>query len=149
MENTSEIFSIVFKQTLITLLKQVTFQATKICSCETGFKKVFPTDKIATGQSALFLIYLKFMKGVSIRNQRNILRQCYPNIKCCFRKAHNVINALLPMIEKWRKFLGEGNAFGVLLSDLSKAFHCLPHELLIAKVHAYGIDIPSLKLLHS
>ena len=53
------------------------------------------------------------------------------------------------MIEKWRKSLDEGGAFGALLTDLSKAFDCLPHELLIAKLHAYGVDIPSLKLLHS
>ena len=50
------------------------------------------------------------------------------------------------MIEKWIKFLGEGSAFGVLLRDLSKAFHCLRNKLLIAKVHAYEINIPSLKL---
>ena len=53
------------------------------------------------------------------------------------------------MIEKWRKSLDEGGAFGALLTDLSKAFDCLPHELLIAKLHTYGVDIPSLKLLHS
>ena len=53
------------------------------------------------------------------------------------------------MIEKWRKSLDEGGAFGALLTNLSKAFDCLPHELLIAKLHAYGVDIPSLKLLHS
>ena len=53
------------------------------------------------------------------------------------------------MIEKWRKFLDAGGAFEALLTDLSKAFDCLPHELLIAKLHAYGMDVPSLKLLHS
>ena len=53
------------------------------------------------------------------------------------------------MIEKWRKSLDKGGAFGALLTDLSKAFHCFPHELLIAKLHAYGVDISSLKLLHS
>ena len=53
------------------------------------------------------------------------------------------------MIEKWRKFLHKGGAFGALLTDLSKAFDCLPHELLVTKLHAYGVDIPSLKLLHS
>ena len=53
------------------------------------------------------------------------------------------------MIEKWRKSLDAGGAFGALLTDLSKAFDCLPHELLITKLHAYGVDIPSLKLLDS
>ena len=36
-----------------------------------------------------------------------------------------------------------------LLTDDFKAFHCLPNELLITKPHVYGVDITSLKLLHS
>ena len=53
------------------------------------------------------------------------------------------------MIEKCRKPLDEGGVFGPLLPDLCKAFHCLLHELLIAKLHAYGADIPFLKPLQS
>ena len=37
--------------------------------------------------------------------------------------------------------------FGALLIDLSKAFNCLSHELLIAKSHACGFDLPALKLI--
>ena len=54
---------------------------------------------------------------------------------------------------KWlkngEKILDAGGAFGAVLTDLSKALDCLPHDLLIAKLHAYKVDIPSLKLLHS
>ena len=31
--------------------------------------------------------------------------------------------------------------------DISKTFDCLPHELFLAKLHAYGVDLKSLKLL--
>ena len=36
-----------------------------------------------------------------------------------------------------------------MLMDLSTAFDTLNHDLLIAKLHAYGFDIKTLKLLHS
>ena len=38
---------------------------------------------------------------------------------------------------------------GILLTDLSKAFVCLVHDLLIAKLDAYGFDYPSLKLIYN
>ena len=40
-----------------------------------------------------------------------------------------------------------GGAFGTLMTDLSKVFDCLHHELLIAKLDAYGFDIKSGKLI--
>ena len=58
-----------------------------------------------------------------------------------FRKGFSSQQCLVAMIEKWRKTLDNGGSFGALLTDLSKAFDCLPHDLLIAKLHAYGFDL--------
>ena len=52
------------------------------------------------------------------------------------------------MVEKWKRSIDNGKSFGALLTDLSKAFDCLDHELLIAKLNAYGFHLSALKLIH-
>ena len=51
------------------------------------------------------------------------------------------------MLETWKEAADNNKAFGALLTDLSKAFDCLSHDLLIAKLHAYGLDLTSLKIV--
>ena len=38
-------------------------------------------------------------------------------------------------------------AFAAVFIELSKAFDCISHELLIAKLNAYGFDIKSLNFI--
>ena len=42
----------------------------------------------------------------------------------------------------------EKNVFGALLTDLSKAFDCLDHELLTDKSNAYSFNLPVLPLIN-
>ena len=68
------------------------------------------------------------------------LNQIFLKYQCGFGKGSNAQHCLMAMVEKWRKFLGIGGHASALLTDLSKAFDCIDHELLIAKLHAYCFD---------
>ena len=48
-----------------------------------------------------------------------------------------------------QKAVDTKKVFGVLLTDLSKAFDFLPHDLIIAKLKAYGFSFPGLNLIQN
>ena len=68
--------------------------------------------------------------------------------QCRFRRGYIAQHCLITLIEKWKKSVDNGGAFGALFTDLSKAFDCLSHELLIAKLDAFGFDKNALKLVN-
>ena len=72
----------------------------------------------------------------------------FSKYQCGFRKGYSEQHCLLVMIEKWEKVVDNGGAFGALLTDLSKAFDCIPHDLIIAKLEAYGFQIDALRLVY-
>ena len=51
------------------------------------------------------------------------------------------------MIDKWKKAVENNTVFGVILTDLSKAFDCICYDLLVAKLHAYGLSLSALKMI--
>ena len=57
-----------------------------------------------------------------------------------YRKKYSTNHVLTRLIESWKKSLDKTFLVGTVLMDLSKAFDCIPHDLLIAKLHAYGFS---------
>ena len=51
------------------------------------------------------------------------------------------------MLEEWKLVVHDNEAFDALLADRSKVFDCAGHDLLIAKLHSYGLSLTSLRLL--
>ena len=69
---------------------------------------------------------------------------------CGYRKGYSSQQALLiSLIESWKKSLDKKGYGGAILMDLSKAFDTIKHDLLLAKLHAYGFSKKALKLIHN
>ena len=69
--------------------------------------------------------------------------------QCGLRKGYGAQDCLLAMLEHWKSAVDKGKFFGTLLTNLSKAFDCLSHELIIAKLNAYRFNLAALKLVQS
>ena len=66
-----------------------------------------------------------------------------------FRKSHGTQHSLMVMLEKWKNVLDKGEYVCVLFMDLSKAFVTINHDLLLAKLRAYGFSNNALNLMCS
>ena len=57
-----------------------------------------------------------------------------------YRESYNTQHVLIRLIDEWTKNLDNNYFIGNVLMDLSKAFDCIPHDLVFAKLAAYGFD---------
>ena len=79
----------------------------------------------------------------------DFMEHFFSKFQCGFRKGYSTQQCLIALTEEWKSTTDKGKSFGALLTDLSKVFDCLPHELLIAKLHAYGFSLAALRHVRS
>ncbi len=76
-------------------------------------------------------------------------KQIFNNMLCAYRKKYGCNHVVVKLIESWKAALDDDLFAGTLLMDLSKAFDCMPHGLLIAKMKAYGVNDQACKFMAS
>ena len=80
---------------------------------------------------------------------QNYFENILPKYQFGFCKGYNSQHCLRALIENWKQRVDNGGVFGALMTDLSKAFDCFLHELLIAKLDAFGFHKKPLKLVQN
>ena len=119
----------------------------EISKCYSSLQKGGRTSKNNYRPVSILPILSKLFERLISKQLSEFFESILSKFQCGFRKGYGAQHCLLMMLETWKKATDNSKAFGALLTDLSKAFNCLSHDLLVAKLHAYGHDLASLKIL--
>ena len=66
-----------------------------------------------------------------------------------YRKNYSTQHVMTRLVEEWREHLDKNFVVGAVLTDLSRAFDCIAHYLLIAKLAAYGFSDTAFRFIYS
>ena len=66
-----------------------------------------------------------------------------------YRSRYSMNHVLNRLIENWKHALDNNLFTGAVLANLSKAFDFFPHDLQIAKLHAYDLYFDTVMFLHN
>ena len=82
----------------------------------------------------------KFFERIMYTLIESVMEDKLSNLLTGFRKVHSTQHCLINMLEKWKNNLDKGGFGCAMFMDLSKAFGTVNHDLLIAKLGAYGFQ---------
>ena len=121
-----------------------------MASITPAHKKLSTTDKGNYRPISVLPSFSKIFEKLLYEQLSDFVKDKLSPFLCGFRKQHSTQHALIRIIEKWKKCMDESGTIVAVLMDLSKLKHTIAFlMILIAKLHAYGVRIKTLKLLFS
>ena len=131
-------------------LSSSTFRtALKHADVKPNVKKDDKTDKKNYRPISILLALSKIYQRLIDNQMYLYFDKLFWKFQCDFWKGFHAQYCLITMIKKWWRSVDGGGQVDALLTDLSKAFDCIDHKLLIAKPYAYCFDKNSLYFINS
>ena len=114
------------------------------------FKKEDPLDKTNYRPISILPTVSKIFERILFNQLQRFSNKFLSPLLCGFRKGYSTqYVALINLVQKWQKCLDASDGIvGTLLMDLSKAYDCVNHDLIITKL-AYGVGENSLRLIQN
>ena len=132
------------------LKRNAFYDSAKVASIRPIFKGKGERTEIKNYMSVSILNYFsKIYKRFIHENLMSSATNFLSDFISAYRKGYITNRVLLRLIEYWKAALDSNLFTGAVLMDLLKAFVCIPHDLLIAKLHAYEFSFERLTLLCS
>ena len=113
------------------------------------FKKAGPFHKINYRPVSLLSHMSEVFERIIFNVINEYIEPFLSNLLTGFRKNRNTQHCLLKMLEKWKEALDKNNFVDAIFMDLLKAFDTPNHDLLIAKLEAYGLSVTSFTYIRS
>ena len=120
----------------------------KLAEITPVFKKKDALDKTNYCPVSVLPIVSKLFEKI-VQKLNGFISNCFSPYLCCYRKGYNMQQALLVLIEKWKKNLDDKSYEGVVLMGPFEAFYTLNYDLLIEKLSVYGFGHDALELIYS
>ena len=108
--------------------------STKLSNIVPVHKKKDRTDKTNCRRVSILPLLSKVFEKVMYIQLYDYIENVLNQLLCGFRKTHSTQHALFRLIQSWQKELDESGFVETILMDLSKAYNCLPHDLMVAKL---------------
>lgn len=113
------------------------------------FKKADDMLKENYRPVSILPVFSKVFEIVIADQLMEFFKYIFNDLLCAYRKKYSTEHLLIELLEHWKWALDNDLFCGTILMDLTKAFDCMPHGLLVAKMHAYGVDDDACKFICS